>query len=221
MNLPSRPGLCRAGLLVVLLAGWWFGSIAEGLLSIDPLIAVDHRLALWFDQHATPAVTRVAEGITFLGSPVFLTAASITVALILLRRKVWYRLAAFILTVGGGALLNAALKHLFQRPRPLFDHPLIPASGYSFPSGHMMGAVLFYGFMAVAVVTQVNPWRWRALAPLLAFLLVILIGLSRIYLGAHYLSDVLAAAAAGLTWLAFSITGVEAFRRYRARPRLR
>lgn len=208
------------GVLVVLLAGWWFGGIAEDLLSTDPLIAVDHHLALWFDQHATPAVTHLAEVITFAGSPVLLTAVSITVALILAHRKAWYQLTAIILTVGGGALLNAVLKHLFHRPRPIFDHPLIHASGFSFPSGHMIGAVLFYGFMAVTVVTQVKPWRWRALAPLLAFLLVILIGLSRIYLGAHYLSDVLAAAAAGLTWLAFSITGVEAFRRYHARPRL-
>ena len=81
----------------------------------------------------------------------------------------------------------------------------------------MIGAALFYGFMAVAVVTQFNPWRWRALAPLLAFLLVFLVGLSRICLGAHYLSDVLGAAAAGVTWLAFSLTGVEAFRRYHTR----
>ena len=207
------------GVLVVLLAGWWFGGIAEDLLSTDPLIAVDHRLALWFDQHATPAVTRVAEVITFAGAPILLTTVSITVALILAHRMAWYRLTAFVLTIGGGALLNVALKLLFHRPRPIFDHPLIQASGYSFPSGHMIGAVLFYGFLAVTVATQVNPWRWRALAPLLALLLVILVGLSRIYLGAHYLSDVLAAAAAGLTWLAFSITGVEAFRRYHTRPR--
>jgi undecaprenyl-diphosphatase len=116
-------------------------------------------------------------------------------------------------------LLNLALKHLFQRPRPEFDHPLIHALGYSFPSGHMMGAMLFYGFMTVLVARQAEQWRWRTLAPLLAFFLVILIGLSRIYLGAHYLSDVMAAAAAGLAWLAFCVTGVEMFRQFRAHIR--
>jgi undecaprenyl-diphosphatase len=208
------------GASIVLLTGWWFGGIAQDLLATDPLIAVDHRLAFWFNQHATTTVTRIAEVITFAGSPVLLTLASITAALILFYRRAWYCSMAFLLTVGGGALLNSALKYLFQRPRPIFEHPLIHASGYSFPSGHMMGAMLFYGFMAVIVVTQVNQWRWRALAPLLAFLLAILIGLSRVYLGAHYLSDVMAAAAAGLAWLAFCVTGVEMLKRYheRARP---
>lgn len=204
------------GAMVVLLSGWWFGGIAEDLIATDPLIAVDYRLSAWFDQHSTQAVTRLAEIITFIGSPVLMTVASIGVAVILWRRKAWYRLMAFILTVGGGSMLQLALKLLFHRPRPVFDHPLIHTSGFSFPSGHMMGATLFFGFLAVLAATRSTQWRWRALAPLLAISVIILVGLSRICLGAHYLSDVLAAVAASLAWLAFCVTGVEAIERYHA-----
>ena len=204
------------GALIVLLAVWGFGAIAEDLLSTDPLIAVDHHLALWFNQHATPSVTRLAEVVSLAGSPVWLTFAGISFALYLSGQRAWYRFMAFTLTLGGGALLTLALKFLFHRPRPEFDHPLAHANGYSFPSGHMMGATLFYGFMTVLVVTQIKPWRWRTLVPVLAFLLIILIGLSRVYLGVHYLSDVLAAAAAGLAWLAFCLTGVETIGQFHA-----
>lgn len=209
------------GALVVLLSGWWFGGIAEDLLTTDPLIIIDHRFSTWFDQHATAKVTRLAEIITLAGSPLVLTLAGTAVALLLLYRKAWYRAMALVLTVGGGAILTSALKHLFHRPRPVFEHPLIDASGFSFPSGHMMGATLLYGFLAVLAVTQVTRWRWRALAPLLALSLILLIGLSRVYLGAHYLSDVMAAAAAGLAWLAFCLTGVATLQQYHSRTRAR
>ena len=76
-----------------------------------------------------------------------------------------------------------------------------------------MGAVLFYGFLAVLFATREKPRCCRTLAPPLAILLIVLIGLSRVYLGAHYLSDVTAAAAAGLAWLALCLTGVEIIRR--------
>lgn len=210
-----------AGALVVLLAGGWFVGIAGNLLATDPLIIIDRRLSAWFDQHATASVTRLAEVITFAGSPVLLAVAGTAVALVLLYRRAWCRAMALVLTVGGGAMLNSALKHLFHRPRPVFEHTLIDASGFSFPSGHTMGATLLYGFLAVLAVTQGSQWRWRALAPLLALPLILLIGLSRVYLGAHYLSDVMAAAAAGLAWLAFCITGVETLERYHLRPRKR
>ncbi len=208
------------GLLIVLLAGWWFGGIAEDLLATDPLIAVDHRLALWFNQHATPAVARLAEAVSLAGSPGLLIFASLTLALIFWGQRAWYRLLALILTLGGGALLNLALKFFFHRPRPEFEHPLVLTSGYGFPSGHMMGAMMFYGFVTVLVVKQLKPWRWRTLVPVVAFLLIVLIGLSRIYLGVHYLSDVLAAAAAGLAWLAFCLTGVETIEQCHVHPRV-
>lgn len=115
-------------------------------------------------------------------------------------------------------MLNLAIKQLIHRSRAQFAHHTALASRYSFPSGHTMAATLFYGLLAAFVVSQVFAWRWRILAPLLAYLIVTLIALSRLYLGLHYLSDVMAGEAAGLMWLAICLTGVETLRRYRNIP---
>lgn len=201
------------GFVTALLAGWCFVRASSELRATNSPSAADRHVALWFGQHATPARTRIAEVVTFLGSASFLAPAGIGAALLLLRRRDWYGASALVLTLGGGALVNLALKNVIHRPRPDFEQALVHASGYSFPSGHTMGAVLFYGFMAVRFATHVKSRDWRLVAPLLALVLVGLIGCSRVYLGAHYLSDVTAAAAAGLAWLALCLAGVEIVRR--------
>jgi membrane-associated phospholipid phosphatase len=194
----------------------WFGGIVQDLIARDPLVVVDQQVATWLHEHATPALTRAAEIVTAFGSPAFLTGASLALALYFLLQRAWRHLLALVLTMGGGSLLNVALKSLFQRERPVFENPIITLSSYSFPSGHTMGATLFYGFLTVFVVTHTRRLRWRVMAFLLAFLIVVLIGFTRIYLGAHYLSDVMGAMAAGLAWLTFCVTAAETLRRYRA-----
>jgi undecaprenyl-diphosphatase len=104
----------------------------------------------------------------------------------------------------------------FHRGRPSFVDSFLVFHGYSFPSGHTMAAMLLYGFLAFLAVISVEAWRWRVGAVLGAFVMVLLVGFSRVYLGAHYPSDVLAAAAAGLAWLALSITAVDVLRRSRS-----
>jgi undecaprenyl-diphosphatase len=208
----QSPGGCRArrfviGMLTAFLAAGWFLVAAAGLRSTGAATATDLRVAHWCREHATPAAIRFAEVVTFFGSAGLLIPAGIAVALLLLRRREWCWTTALVLTVGGGSLLNVVLKNLVHRPRPEFDQPLIEASGYSFPSGHTMAAMIFYGFLAATIVTHLR--RWRMFAPMLALLLVISIGLSRVYLGAHYLSDVTAAAAAGFAWLALCLVGIE------------
>lgn len=203
------------GMLVVIVGCWWFGGIVEDLIAHDPLYRIDHQLALWLHQHATTELTAVAEWITALGSVSFLTGASATLALWFLWRKMWHRLLALALAMGGGSMLNIALKALFRRPRPALENPIVTLSSYSFPSGHTMGAMIFYGLLAIFVATYARRWRWRVLALLLAVFIIVLIALTRIYLGAHYLSDVMGAMAAGMAWLAFCVTGVETLRRRR------
>jgi membrane-associated phospholipid phosphatase len=133
-------------------------------------------------------------------------------------RKSWYQLLTLALTVGGGSVLNILLKHFFHRQRPVLENPLVTLSSFGFPSGHTMGSTLLYGLLAVFVAQSVRTWRLRALVSCLAAFWVALIGLSRIYLGAHYLTDVLGAIAVGLAWLAFCWTGVETLRKWRGRP---
>ena len=115
--------------------------------------------------------------------------------------------------------MNILLKHLFHRQRPVLENPLVTLSSYGFPSGHTMGATLFYGAVAILVAHSVRTWRLRVLIFCIAVAVVVLIGISRIYLGAHYLTDVLGAIAVGLAWLAFCWTGVDTLRRWRGRAR--
>jgi membrane-associated phospholipid phosphatase len=92
-------------------------------------------------------------------------------------------------------LINVLLKGVFLRDRPSFSDPILTLAGYSFPSGHVAGATLFYGVLAAFLASNVRTWRSRVLIVLAACVLVILVGITRIYLGLHHLSDVVAAAA--------------------------
>ena len=134
-------------------------------------------------------------------------------ASVLLWKRWWYGLLALALVVPGGVLLNLALKMAFARARPGWGD--IDLFGYSFPSGHTMTATLLYGLLGVFFVLVVKSWWWDAIAVALVFMIICAVGFSRIYLGAHYFSDVVAAFAAGTAWLAICLTAVETLRRHR------
>ena len=109
--------------------------------------------------------------------------------------------------------LNLLLKDLFARPRPRFERPLVVETSYSFPSGQAMESLVVYGMFAYfAVLTLIGQGK-RALSVGGVAVLVILIGFSRVYLGAHYVSDVIGGFVAGGAWLSALITGWETIRR--------
>lgn len=134
---------------------------------------------------------------------------------IFLWKRLWYWLLGLVSVVAGGILLNVLLKNLFARARPGWADPLMALTDPGFPSGHTMMATIIYGFMAVYLILKIASWRWRFVIATLTILLVFVVALSRMYLGAHYLSDVLAAMAAGIAWLALCLTAVETLRRRR------
>ncbi|HKP92798.1 MAG TPA: phosphatase PAP2 family protein [Chthoniobacterales bacterium] len=204
------------GLLVVIGAGWWFGDIAEDVSKDAATRLLDDNITLWFQAHATPLLTRISLAITFFGSVLFLSSATAVVGLVMALRGNVYRFLALLLASGGGALLNLLLKHFFHRQRPVLENPLVTLSSFGFPSGHTMGATLFYGVLALIVTYSIRSWAQRALVSCAAALVIALIGISRIYLGAHYFTDVIGAIAIGLAWLAFCWTGIETLRRWRA-----
>lgn len=204
------------GLLVIIAAGWWFADIAEDMSRDAATRLLDDNITSWFHGHATALQTKIWRVFTFFGSVIFLTSASAIVALVLAIRRSFYRLLALTLAVGGGAFLNIVLKHLFHRHRPVLENPLVTLSSYGFPSGHTMGSTIFYGALALVIAHSIRSWPRRLWVGLAAALIVALIGVSRIYLGAHYFTDVIGAIAIGLAWLAFSWTGMETLRRRRA-----
>jgi membrane-associated phospholipid phosphatase len=190
-------------LLLLIIAALVFGAIAEDVVTRDPLTITDARFSAWLNGHRLPSLTQAMLLITHVHSLLGVTVMTIAVCayLWIKRLRVW--VLRLTLAVFGGMLLNPLLKHVFMRERPHLSDPLVTLTTYSFPSGHTLMATVFYGTLCVLVVSRAHHWRWRLLAIAVAGLMILLVGFSRIYLGAHYLSDVLAAIAEGLAWLAF------------------
>ena len=205
------------GALVLIGASWLFGGIAEDVLSGDPLTVADGQVANWFHAHSTPVLTQSMLLITHLHGTAGINAFTLIFALLLIAKRAWYWLMSLVIVVQGGMLLNVAMKYAFHRARPHFDDAILTLTTYSFPSGHAASVTLFYGVLAAYMVTQVGEWRRRVLIVLGAFLIIVLVALSRIYLGVHYLSDVLAGFAEGVAWLALCLTAVHTVWRHRVR----
>ena len=205
------------GALVLIGASWLFGGIAEDVLSGDPLTVVDDQVANWFHAHSTPVLTRLMLLITHLHSTAGISAFVLLFALFLMAKRDWYWLMSLVIIVPSGMLLNMAMKYAFHRVRPHFDDAILTLTTYSFPSGHAASVTLFYGVLAAYMVRQVGEWRRRVLIVLGAFLIIVLVALSRIYLGVHYLSDVLAAFAEAVAWLALWLTAIQTVWRRRVR----
>ena len=185
----------------LLLAVWLFGAIAEDVVTRDPLTLLDTRIAEWFAAHRSAGLTAFMLGFTHLHDPVPATAAVLLVGLFLLWRRHFRWLASLVAATAGGALLNVMLKHAFQRTRPNVDHSGLVLTSFSFPSGHVAAATLLYGFVAAYVVAHTPRTAPRVLAVVVASMLAAFVALTRVYLGAHFLSDVLGAFSAAAAWL--------------------
>lgn len=150
-------------------------------------------------QFASPPLTSLMRVLTHLGSTWFLTLVSVSLVFVGLKRQ---RAAVLLaLTMMGAALLIWVLKLEFHRARPVPFFEFSQPETYSFPSGHALGAFCFYGALAAMIVDRIQRRRYRLLTWAVAVILIVLIGLSRIYLGVHYPSDVLAGYAAGFVWV--------------------
>jgi len=197
-----------AGILVFATMTLTLGAISEDVIKHEPLTVADAQLSTWLHAHRSPFLRSAMLVATSFGSTVTVTCIAVALGLYLLRRRRFYWLAALAASVAGGVLLNRLLKYVFHRPRPHFDDPILTLTSYSFPSGHTMMATVLYGVVAAYLFAKTPDWRWRVLIILSASLLIAFVGFSRIYLGAHYLSDVLGAMAEGLAWLSLCLTVV-------------
>ncbi len=125
----------------------------------------------------------------------------------LLRKK--REIIFFLTALISGEIIKELLKLFFHRARPDAAFALIQESGYSFPSGHAILAVALYGFLIYFFWKYFKRWKKKVDALFLGFLIIILLGFSRLYLGVHYISDVWAGYMIGLFWLTFGIGLVE------------
>lgn len=202
-----------AAFLFSLLCAIGFAVIAAfvGTHRID---AFDRSQIRFWQGMESPGLTNVMKFFTHIGSGAPVIAITIAMLLflffVLKHRK---ELILFIFVLGGSEVLNVLLKIVFHRERPTI-HRLIPESGFGFPSGHSMGAFSLYGVLAFLLWKHI-PSRWGRLVLILACsALILAIGISRIYLGVHYPSDVLAGYLASGFWLAASIWAYQKYTEY-------
>ena len=175
-----------------------FGSIAQGVRA-EEVFALDTWATPFLHSIASPALDWAMLRLTDIGSSlVIIPVFAMTVTALIWRRR--YGATAFLtIAIAGSVLLDATMKAIFQRPRPQLSYAaVLPDS--SFPSGHTMNAVIFYVALAL-IIWSVFGRRVGVTALAIAGAVAIGVGISRIYLGYHYLTDVVAAFLAGLSWL--------------------
>jgi membrane-associated phospholipid phosphatase len=180
-----------------------FAHIAEDYLTNDPLARWDVQFADWLAGSRTVAGIDTFRVITFFGGPAVVFVGAAVVSALLYRRRRLLGAVLIPLVVVGAELLNTILKLAFHRPRP--EVAFVHLDTYSFPSGHAMMSAAAYGAIAYLAWGGVRTRRGRALLLAGTVAWVGLICFSRLYLGMHYLSDVLAGAAGGVFWLAVSV----------------
>jgi len=190
-----------------------FAGIVEDLLTSDPIIAADIRIANLVAVFRTDALTNIFTWITLLGkSQVILGFIAVSVAILWLWRKNYYIVALFIAVSGSGAFTYLG-KLAFHRPRP--ELAVYAEHSFSFPSGHATIAVAFYGFIGYLIIRYVQSWNKKVNILFSVLFVIIAIGFSRVYLGEHYISDVWSGYLVGSMWLIIAVSFSEWLRHKR------
>lgn len=181
-----------------------FVEITEDLRE-NELVAFDDSVSAWIQSYRNNSLTKVFEVITHLGDRVaYLVATAIGAGFFLVKYGRWKFTLQTILVLLLSSLSNLVLKKVINRERPTFEH-LVAVSTLSYPSGHSMSAMAFYGFLVYLSFRLSRSWWVKGASSIGFGLLILLIGISRIYLGVHYPSDVIAGFMGGLIWVAFCV----------------
>ena len=181
-----------------------FAGIVEDVVTADSIVALDHAMAQLIAAFREPWVVSVFLWITSLGEPRVVGAVLVVACLVLWLTKRKYAIAGLLASSFGAGVFVTLGKLAFQRSRPVAAVLLEPS--YSFPSGHATIAVAFYGFLGYVLIRCAAHRKLRVTLLFATGVLVLAMGLSRIGLGVHYLSDVWAGYLLGALWLIVGIT---------------
>ncbi len=215
------------GLVLTGLFSWAFGGIVQDVVARDPIVRVDVSVLDFVYSHGEPSLTAVVSVLEAVLSPEVLLLATALAGLVLvfLGRR-WHNfqtgfsgVVLLAAAFGTGALIEF-FKFLFGRPRPPASLQLVPETGESFPSGHAMaalvvGAAIWYVWSLRPSESWGGSWRAKVRVGLILGAIALLVGLGRVYMGAHYPSDVFAGWALGGVWASICLTSAETFRRLR------
>ncbi|MDB4899381.1 MAG: hypothetical protein JWN53_1189 [Gemmatimonadetes bacterium] len=195
-----------AGVLLAFLLIWAFAAIADAMTEQSALVRVDHALTNWIQQHDTEWGESAMSWVAWLGAPVLTGSIAVATVVFMVRRD-WLRASTVAISGIGAALLNNALKMIFHRGRPEYATEFISRASWSFPSGHAMDSLAGYGIIAWLLLEWIHGRAKRSTLIVGTIVLVVAIGTSRVYLGVHYLSDVIAGYLAGGVWLLVCVSG--------------
>jgi membrane-associated phospholipid phosphatase len=203
-----------AGVLLAVASMWGFLVLADEVPEHGWMVHMDLAVTTWLQVHGTERGEAACVFISLFGGDLLAAGAMIFLAF-LIRRRRWHRAWFLAITVGGGSLLNVLLKTLFHRVRPTVAVEFHMVS-WSFPSGHAMASLIFYGLLARWASRDLPMGRgaiWTTAVAMIAA-----IGFARVYLGVHYVSDVAAGYIAGFVWLVACVMAerVALLRRMRA-----
>jgi membrane-associated phospholipid phosphatase len=198
------------GIVMILVGGAVFGALAYNVWTKGPLLQWDVPITTELHQEAVKEPPRIIELLTFgffVGKELVQVIA-IILALYFLHKRFWRELAMLLVGLGGGALIWYFLTGIFNRPRPEAQIGIV-VTDPSFPSGHVITAVLAYGLLAYLFVPKMPSLFWKWVVVIAAILTILYIGFSRLVLGGHYLTDLLAGYALGIAWAGLVYTLIE------------
>lgn len=186
----ARGALALLCLAVVALLG-------ANVLLHGPMVDLDQDVSHWMTRHHQAWLTPILYVVTELHQTTVVLAATVLLAFWLGAVRQDWDGARTLLVVPAAMLLNVGLKNLLQRARPAWDDPIVQLATYSFPSGHAVAATVFYGSLCAVAFAHTRSPLWRGVAATMTVLMVLLVSFTRVYLGAHYPSDVIAGIATG------------------------
>ncbi|CAN5678811.1 phosphatase PAP2 family protein [soil metagenome] len=193
------------GLMLLVGAAWAFGVLAEDVATGDPIVRLDQWVADGLHDRRSAPITALMSIITTLGTAWVLVPIAAVAAAYLLRRGLRREAFLVALAIVGAELLTLGFKAGFERQRPFFPDPVATESSFSFPSGHATVSVAVFGALAYIAAARLHRLAARRAVLVAVAAFVLLIGFSRLYLGVHFLSDVLAGFSAGFAWLVLCV----------------
>ncbi|MGH9422479.1 MAG: phosphatase PAP2 family protein [Thermoanaerobaculia bacterium] len=206
-----------AGALLAAWAGDGFMDLAESVRAKSIVLQQSDTLVHdWAIGERTNGATFFFTTVTNIGSPAGVTVVLAIVVIVLAVGRRWRWILYLIVTAGGGWLLENELKRYFARARPAVAEMLRHANGYSFPSGHAMGSAVACGALAYLAFRSIKSWPLAAAVIAFLYTFVLAVALSSVYLGVHWISDVVAGVTAGTVWVTTTTVAYETMRRIRS-----
>ena len=213
--------ISAVGLGLATLLGWAFAEVYEAVTENNGIAGFDQPVLSWMVASRTPVFTTLVNWFTQTGGPIGMPIIAVVVTAILMRASHSIRPLILTLVAGGGSLaMTIAIKSLVGRQRPPLAEAVPPyESSASFPSGHALNAIVITGILVYSTLLVVRTSRARWITTVVGAAYALLIGLSRVYLGHHWLSDVIGAWLLGLAWLAVVIVAHRLVHAYARRTR--